>query len=153
MTRTIFICCLFHCTAVKLLLTSSPVIPRHDTKRNVSSFVVALMLLIVKHFNITFGWTLVRLSSLIYPVQKTVPLSLFSCSRPLLAVDKVTDNRVIGAPDLVVEVDSPSTAIYDRHDKLEAPGMYFSQAIYRGKALLPSRIVPGFSVQVEQFFQ
>jgi len=92
--------------------------------------------------------------------------------------DKVADNRIIGAPDLVVEVASPSTAIYDRHDKLvayaragvpeywivdpdartvevlllEAPGMYLSQGIFRGKAILPSRAVPEFLVHVEQFF-
>lgn len=93
-------------------------------------------------------------------------------------IDKVTDNRIIGAPDLVVEVASPSTAIYDRHDKLvayaragvpeywivdpdartvevlllEAPGMYLSQGIFRGKAIPPSRAVPEFLVRVEQFF-
>ncbi len=92
--------------------------------------------------------------------------------------DKVADNRIIGAPDLVVEVASPSTAIYDRHDKLvayaragvpeywivdpdartvevlllEAPGMYLSQGIFRGKAMPPSRTVPEFLVHVEQFF-
>jgi len=93
--------------------------------------------------------------------------------------DKVTDSHIIGALDLVVEVASPSTAIYDRHDKLvayaragvpeywivdpdartvevlilEAPGQYLSQGIFRGKALLPSRTVPNFSARVEQFFK
>lgn len=92
--------------------------------------------------------------------------------------DKVADNRIIGAPDLVVEVASPSTAIYDRHDKLtayaragvpeywivdpdartvevlilETPGMYLSQGIFRRKSLLPSQAVPSFSTHVEQFF-
>ncbi len=46
------------------------------------------MLLIAKHFNITFGWTLVRLSNLIYHIQKTVPLRLFSYSQSVLAVNK-----------------------------------------------------------------
>ena len=92
--------------------------------------------------------------------------------------DKITDNRILGAPDLVVEVASPSTAIYDRHNKLDAyaragvpeywivdpdartvevlvletAGMYQSLGIFRGKATLPSQAVPKFPATVEQFF-
>jgi Uma2 family endonuclease len=92
--------------------------------------------------------------------------------------DRITDNRILGAPDLVVEVASPSTAIYDRHNKLDAyahagvaeywivdtdaravevlvlaeAGIYRSLGIFRAKAILPSMIMPGLSVAVEKFF-
>jgi len=92
--------------------------------------------------------------------------------------DKITDNRILGAPDLVVEVASPGTAIYDRHNKLDAYvragvpeywivdtdaravevlvlemiGIYRSLGVFRGKAVIPSQVVPGLLVQVEKFF-
>lgn len=90
---------------------------------------------------------------------------------------KVKDLLMIGAPDLVVEVASPGTATRDRNKKyhlyaeagvpeywiadpdartvevlaLEA-GEYHSLGVYRGKVTLPTRVVPKFDVQVEQFF-
>lgn len=93
-------------------------------------------------------------------------------------VDRIKASRIVGAPDLVVEVASPGTATFDRHEKniaysqagipeywivdpathtvevliLES-GKYYSQGVFRGKAILPSKIVPDFNVQVEQFFQ
>lgn len=89
----------------------------------------------------------------------------------------ITPSRIIGAPDLVVEIASPSTATYDRSKKLttyeqagvgeywivdpvartievlllEANG-YQSTGVWGGVSLLPSRVAPGLPVQVQQFF-
>jgi Uma2 family endonuclease len=91
---------------------------------------------------------------------------------------KLTPSRMIGAPDLVVEIRSPGTATYDRLSKYEAyeqaevpeywianprtrsvevlilqNGKYFSQGVFQGEDTLPSQIVPGIAnVQIEQFF-
>lgn len=91
---------------------------------------------------------------------------------------KVTANRIIGAPDLVVEVTSPGTAVYDRLNKFEAyaqagvqeywivhpemrtvellvlqNGTYSSLGIFRGDKGLSSQVVPGIaSIGVEKFF-
>ena len=90
---------------------------------------------------------------------------------------KLKERHIVGAPDLAVEVVSPSSETYDRHRKLAAyaragvreywivdpdsrtvevlileNGEYHSQGVFRGKALLPSLIVPDFLVHVEQFF-
>jgi Uma2 family endonuclease len=90
---------------------------------------------------------------------------------------KITLSRVIGAPDLVVEVSSPGTVGYDRDKKQNAyaragvreywiadpwsrtvevfsleAGAYRSLGVFEGKATLPSRVVPGFSTRVERFF-
>lgn len=92
-------------------------------------------------------------------------------------LDRIEESRVIGAPDLVVEVISPGTATYDRNNKYHAYAragvpeywlvdptsrtvealvldglQYRSLGVFRGTALLPSEILPGFEVQVELFF-
>jgi len=91
--------------------------------------------------------------------------------------EKVVENRVVGAPDLVVEVASPGTAGYDRREKqniyahssvteywiadpsartvevlLLEFGEYRPLGVFHGKATLPSKVVAGFPTQVEQFF-
>ncbi len=91
--------------------------------------------------------------------------------------NKITPSRIIGAPDLVVEVASPGTAGYDRRKKQDAyaragvpeywiaepltgtvevlvleTGEYRSLGVFEGKATLPSRVIPELPVQVEQFF-
>jgi Uma2 family endonuclease len=92
-------------------------------------------------------------------------------------LDRVTKAGIVGAPDLVVEVASPSTARVDLHEKFIAyasagvpeywivnpdartvevfmlkRGVYSSLGAYYGPAVLPSRVVPSLNVKVEQFF-
>ena len=93
-------------------------------------------------------------------------------------LEKITATRIVGAPDLVVEAASPSTALYDRLSKYEAYEQaeipeywivhpqaksiellvleqdgYQSCGIFKGQETLPSRIAPGISdIPVEQFF-
>jgi Uma2 family endonuclease len=92
-------------------------------------------------------------------------------------LEKVAEEGVIGAPDLVVEVASPSTGPYDRLTKYYAyararvpeywivnpekrtvevlaleGNTYHSLGIFRGQDILPSQIIPGLPVHVEQFF-
>ncbi len=92
-------------------------------------------------------------------------------------LDRITPSRIIGAPDLVVEILSPGTAGYDRREKQDAytragvgeywivdpgaqtvelltldQGGYRSQGVFRGQARLPSSAVT-LPVPVERFFQ
>jgi Uma2 family endonuclease len=92
-------------------------------------------------------------------------------------MDRVRTKRVVGSPDLVIEVASPSTAVYDRLTKYETyerfgvpeywiarddartievlvleNGKYRSLGVFSGQETLPSRIVPNLPVQVDQFF-
>lgn len=89
----------------------------------------------------------------------------------------ITPGKIEGAPDLVVEISSPGTVGYDRREKQDGyalagikeywiadpiahtvellvleKGVYRSEGVFQGKALLPSHILPGLPVQVEQFF-
>ncbi|MBA2396571.1 MAG: Uma2 family endonuclease [Ktedonobacteraceae bacterium] len=92
-------------------------------------------------------------------------------------LERIAAKRIIGAPDLVVEVSSPGTTGFDRRQKQDAYAhagvpeywivnpashtvelliventAYRSLGIFQGQQTLPSTIVPGFSVPVEQFF-
>ena len=89
----------------------------------------------------------------------------------------ITDDYILGAPDLVVEVASPGTVRRDRLWKKRAyaragvseywmvdpmkqrvevlvleDGNYQNRGIFQGEQTLPSTVLPGFSVPVKQFF-
>lgn len=91
--------------------------------------------------------------------------------------EKLRDRHIVGAPDLIVEVASPSTALHDRLVKYELyarftvpeywivnpeahtvevlvleEGRYRSFGRYSGKQTLPSRVVPSLAIPVEKFF-
>ena len=92
----------------------------------------------------------------------------------------ITPTRIIGAPDLVVEVASPGTQTHDRSRKLIAYAEggvpecwladpdaetvellilaaeqkeYRSQGVFRGGAVFPSVVIPDFDVPVRLFFE
>ncbi|MGQ9548597.1 MAG: Uma2 family endonuclease [Roseiflexus sp.] len=92
-------------------------------------------------------------------------------------LSRITPSRIIGAPDLVVEILSPGTAGYDRREKQDAyaragvgeywivdpaaqtvelltpaPGGYRAHGVFRGQAHLPSSVVT-LPVPVERFFR
>ncbi|MCU0490905.1 MAG: Uma2 family endonuclease [Chloroflexaceae bacterium] len=89
----------------------------------------------------------------------------------------ITEQRIVGPPDLVVEITSPSTASYDRrekHDAYAAAGVreywiadpasrtielfildgasYRLDHVYRGQAVLPSSVLPAWDVVTERLF-
>jgi Uma2 family endonuclease len=91
--------------------------------------------------------------------------------------ERITESRIIGAPDLVIEVSSPGTVNYDRREKYDAyaragvpeywiadpasrtvevfvleGGTYHSLGVFRGQATLPMQVLPEMPVHVEQFF-
>jgi Uma2 family endonuclease len=93
-------------------------------------------------------------------------------------IQKYVISHIIGAPDLAVEVASPSTTLLDRRQKYMAyaragvkeywlvepkqksieiffleEGMYQSQGIFRGQEQLPTRLVEHFPVQAKQCFE
>ena len=92
-------------------------------------------------------------------------------------LDRVQEKRVVGAPDLIIELASPSTALYDRLTKYDVyarfgvpeywiaktatrtievlvltEGTYRSLGVFHGQDKLPSRIVPELPVAVDSFF-
>ena len=112
-----------------------------------------------------------------------VELAPFVVVQPDLVVilknhlNRITFQRIVGAPDLVVEVASPGTSGYDRNNKLNAyaaagvpeywiadpvghtvevlileQGNYRTVGVFQGQVNLPSQVLPNLPVQVEQFF-
>jgi Uma2 family endonuclease len=92
-------------------------------------------------------------------------------------LSRMQKKKMIGAPDLVVEVTSPSTALLDRVSKYEKyaeagvqeywivnveagtvqvsvleSGEYHSLDTFRGQQALATRVVPNLPMGVEQFF-
>ncbi len=90
---------------------------------------------------------------------------------------RITASRVVGAPDLVVEIISPGSVTYDHVEKRDAyahagvpeywiadpasrtvevfaleGNSYRSLGVFEGPAILPSRILPGFTKPVKEFF-
>lgn len=91
--------------------------------------------------------------------------------------DRIQEKRIVGAPDLIVEILSPSSLVTDRVIKRRAyeeagvaeywlvdpkqqaievfvleEGVYVSLGLFTGKQHLVSRIMPEIAVPVAQFF-
>lgn len=89
----------------------------------------------------------------------------------------ITEQRIVGPPDLIIEITSPGTASYDRREKRDTyaaagvceywivdPGsrtvellvldgtQYRSAHVYRGNVALPSTVIAGWSVATDQLF-
>ena len=89
----------------------------------------------------------------------------------------ITPQRIVGAPDLVVELASPGTATHDRSVKMRAyeragareywiadpiartvevwvleQGSFRPRGIFQGQTTIPSTVIPSLPVQVAQFF-
>ena len=92
-------------------------------------------------------------------------------------LDRVGAKKIVGAPDLVVEIMSPSSGVMDRIAKYAIyaragiseywvvkpegksvevfvleKGEYRSLGVFSKQQTLPSRVAPGLLVKVEQFF-
>src|SRR6266849_3067524 len=92
-------------------------------------------------------------------------------------LDRVQEKKVVGAPDLVVEVSASGTVAFDRltkYDTYEYAGVleywivnlerrtveifvlegdeYRSLCVYHGEQKVPSRLISWLSVRVDQFF-
>lgn len=89
----------------------------------------------------------------------------------------ISERGIEGPPDLVIEIASPGTRTHDRNTKLAAyarggvpeywlaepadqtievlvleAGAYRSLGVFDSGVILPSRVLPGLPVRVEQFF-
>ncbi|MFV9504091.1 MAG: Uma2 family endonuclease [Oscillochloridaceae bacterium umkhey_bin13] len=90
---------------------------------------------------------------------------------------QLSEQRIIGPPDLIIEITSPSTASYDRREKRDlyaSVGVreywiadpasrsiellflegdhYRAEHVYRGRASLPSAVVPQWQVATDELF-
>jgi Uma2 family endonuclease len=152
-----------------LLLTPSPTRPHQDTVGEV-----------VFHLR-----SHVKLSGVGLVIQApfVVELSTKDVLQPDIFVvmnahlDRVRENKVVGAPDLVVEVSTSGTAAFDRltkYDTYEYTGVqeywivnlerrtveifvlkgdeYHSLGVFDGEQKVPSQLISWLSVRVDQFF-
>jgi Uma2 family endonuclease len=130
-------------------------------------------------------WNYVNLGALgrVYSAPFDVELDLHTICQPDVIVilnanlSVLSGSHIIGAPDLVIEVASPGTAMYDRREKLDAyiqadvpeywivdaashtlevliieAGTYSSHGIFEGAMIISSKVIANFPVRVEQFF-
>lgn len=130
-------------------------------------------------------YTLVELAGLgrVFAAPVDVELGPATIVQPDLVVvlhggaATLSEQRIVGAPDLIVEITSPSTASYDRREKrdlyagagvreywiadpasrsvelLSLDGAaYRAEHVYRGQAVLPSAVVTGWSVATTALF-
>ena len=92
-------------------------------------------------------------------------------------LDRVQEKKVVGAPDLVVEISASGTVAFDRltkYDTYEYTGVkeywivnldrrtveifvlegdeYHSLGVFHGEQKVPSRLISWLSVRVDQFF-
>ena len=120
---------------------------------------------------------------LVIPAPFIVELSAKDVFQPEILVvmnahrDRVQEKKIVGAPDLVVEVSDSSTAAFDRltkYDTYEYAGVleywilnlerrtveifvlegdeYYSLGVFQGEQKVPSRLISWLSVRVDQFF-
>jgi Uma2 family endonuclease len=89
----------------------------------------------------------------------------------------ITETHIVGAPDLVIEIASPGSVGYDRRLKQDAYARagvreywyadpaaktievlvltgdhHTSAGVFTGRSRIPSQVLPGLPVRVEQFF-
>lgn len=120
----------------------------------------------------------------VYTAPTDVELGPYTIVQPDVVVvlnggsAQITPQRIVGAPDLVVEISSPSTAGYDRREKQDAyaaagvreywiadpanqtvellvlDGARFrAVAAYTGQAVIPTTVVPGWDVPTKILFE
>jgi Uma2 family endonuclease len=90
---------------------------------------------------------------------------------------RLSEQRIIGPPDLIIEITSPSTASYDRREKRDLyasvgvceywiadpasrsiellildGATYRAEHVYRRQAMLPSIVVPSWNVATDELF-
>lgn len=120
---------------------------------------------------------------LVFPSPVDVVLSPQNVFQPDVVVllkehqARAEGKRIVGAPDLVVEIISPGSKLYDRvnkhmiYEQAHIPeywlvnvkkrtvelfslqhGKYYSLGVFKGEQTLPSRIVPQLTIAVARFF-
>lgn len=131
---------------------------------------------LLTHVELTgVGWVLIAPFDVTLGVRSTVQPDVLVILRA--RADILTEKRVVGAPDLVIEVASPSTAGHDRRRKQDAYAgagvreywiahpyeraievlvlegkAYRSLGVFENGDKLPSVVLPELPVTVEQFF-